>query len=371
MIYITGDLHGEIDKAKLTTKYFPVQKELSKSDYLIVAGDFGCIWSGDRIDKWLLDWLENKNFTTLFVDGNHENFHLLNQYPVSLWNGGKVHQVRPSIYHLMRGQVFTIEQKTIFTFGGAMSVDKQYRKVNISWWPEEIPTEEEFQEGFRNLEKYNNQVDFVITHTAPSFIISKLFQGNEKIDDPTAKILNMYMHDIAFKSWYFGHFHESINIGRFTGLYNQVEVLKEGEVIPNDPEPRDWKIEKYLSKFKAAHPNEKQPTYSEVAFLIDKWDAIGRHITYPLAGPDWNQVEWQKEYDRKQEFKELAEKVINHQAYGDENFMACGSGEKCPKSDNCKCWKLYQYMLENEIVGHTCTLYKPENCEKFRSYVDE
>ncbi|TWH45137.1 hypothetical protein Salpa_1033 [Sporomusa sp. KB1] len=51
MIYITGDLHGEIDKDKLTTRYFPVQREISKSDYLIVAGDFGCIWSGDRKDK--------------------------------------------------------------------------------------------------------------------------------------------------------------------------------------------------------------------------------------------------------------------------------------------------------------------------------
>ncbi|XFO67676.1 hypothetical protein SPSIL_038950 [Sporomusa silvacetica DSM 10669] len=51
--------------------------------------------------------------------------------------------------------------------------------------------------------------------------------------------------------------------------------------------------------------------------------------------------------------------------------MACGTGEKCPQSDNCKCWKLYQYMLENEILGHTCMLYKPENCEEFRPYVEQ
>ena len=32
-----------------------------------------------------------------------------------------------------------------------MSFDKEFRRENISWWPQEIPTEEEFQEGIKNL----------------------------------------------------------------------------------------------------------------------------------------------------------------------------------------------------------------------------
>lgn len=63
----------------------------------------------------------------------------------------------------MRGQVFTIESKTIFTFGGGTSIDKKTRKEHISWWKEEIPTDEEQAEGKNNLLKYNNTVDYIIT----------------------------------------------------------------------------------------------------------------------------------------------------------------------------------------------------------------
>lgn len=67
--------------------------------------------------------MEDKSFTTVFVDGNHENFDRLYSYPVKEWNGGKVHEIRPSVLHLMRGEVFTIEDKKFFAFGGASSHD--------------------------------------------------------------------------------------------------------------------------------------------------------------------------------------------------------------------------------------------------------
>ena len=81
--------------------------------------------------------------TVLFVDGNHENFDLLNAYPVEMWKGGKVHNIKPDIIHLMRGQVFEIEGKTIFTFGGAASIDRDWRIEGESWRAQELPTYEE------------------------------------------------------------------------------------------------------------------------------------------------------------------------------------------------------------------------------------
>lgn len=124
MIYITGDCHA--DYARFNAENFPEQSEMTKNDYVIICGDFGGVWNIDAEsprEKWWMDWLENKPFTTLFVDGNHENFDRLYTYPVEEWNGGKVHKIRPSVIHLMRGQVFTIEGKKIFTFGGAGSHD--------------------------------------------------------------------------------------------------------------------------------------------------------------------------------------------------------------------------------------------------------
>lgn len=73
----------------------------------------------------------------------------------------RVHKVRDSILHLMRGEVFEIEGKTIFAFGGARSHDIQdgilnldeeekiyeYRKRgayfrirDYSWWDLELHT---------------------------------------------------------------------------------------------------------------------------------------------------------------------------------------------------------------------------------------
>ena len=232
MIYITGDTHGEIDIGKLNAKNFPIQKEMTKKDYVIIAGDFGCLWNGHK-DKFWLDWLEKKNFTTLWIDGNHENFTLLNEYPVEEWNGGKVHKIRPSVIHLMRGQVFTIDNQTFFTFGGALSVDKHYRKEFISWWKEEIPSGQEFEEGLKNLEKHNMTVDYVITHTAPEVIVEQLnldtlYLEGEKINDPTCKMLTYFMENVEFKKWYFGHFHLNKKIEKFTTLYHNIEKIEDG-----------------------------------------------------------------------------------------------------------------------------------------------
>ena len=112
MICITGDTHGFNDTQKLIKN----QKlaSLTDSDYLLITGDFGGIWDGDWHDENILKFYADQPYTTLFVDGNHENFDLLNSYPVELWNGGKIHRITDKVIHLMRGQIFTIEGKTIF-----------------------------------------------------------------------------------------------------------------------------------------------------------------------------------------------------------------------------------------------------------------
>lgn len=78
MIFVTGDTHGDYNRFR--TDIFPEQKSMTKADYVIICGDFG-LWSESKEQKHKLDWLEDKPFTTLFVDGNHENYDLLNAYP--------------------------------------------------------------------------------------------------------------------------------------------------------------------------------------------------------------------------------------------------------------------------------------------------
>ena len=82
-IYVTGDIHAEPDR--FNTENFPEQKEMTKDDYVIICGDFGGVWNKDgesKMETSALDGLDGKAFTTLFVDGNHENFDRLYAYPV-------------------------------------------------------------------------------------------------------------------------------------------------------------------------------------------------------------------------------------------------------------------------------------------------
>ncbi len=235
MIFVTGDTHIPINVRKLDKKNFKEQKELTKNDFVIICGDFGGIWDGSKHDTEWLDWLNKKNFTTLFVDGNHENFELLNSYPVEIWNGGKVHFIRDSIIHLMRGQIFNIDGNKIFTFGGGTSIDKMYRAENISWWKEELPTIEELEEGIKNLEKCNFEVDYVITHSCSKDTLEEVGKHFEFFLKTEPDSLNRYFYTLQmklkYKHWYFGHYHNDIYQVKEKQTLLFHKIIKLGEVF--------------------------------------------------------------------------------------------------------------------------------------------
>lgn len=227
MIYLTGDLHASIDIHKLSKRYFD-DSNLTKNDYLIILGDFGLIWNkSDPESKYWLDWLNAKNYTTLFIDGNHENHPLLNTYPEEIWNGGRIHKIHDSIFHLMRGQIFTIDDHTFFDMGGADSIDKIYRTPGKSWWKEEMPSDEEYATANINLYNYENTVDYILTHTAPTSIVNKLIP-EIKPPDKLTDFLEGVKNTVTYKHWYFGHFHEDRDIDtKYTVLYQTVIPLED------------------------------------------------------------------------------------------------------------------------------------------------
>ena len=224
MIYVTGDTHGNIDIGKFSMRRFPEQKEMTKDDYMIVCGDFGLIWNGDKQDLYLRNELSNRNFTTLFVDGNHENHHMLNEYPVKEWNGGLIHEITPSIFHLMRGQVFTIDGKKFFTMGGARSHDVIYRRYGVSWWPEEMPSPYEYALAINNIALNGRRVDYVISHAGPTSIIKQM---NELFEpDELSDFLNSIKHTVSYDHWYFGHYHMNYHADeKHTCLYHRIERI--------------------------------------------------------------------------------------------------------------------------------------------------
>ena len=205
MIYATGDCHGNF--ARFEQKHFSEQANMTKDDAVIIAGDFGGVWFGDSRDDETLDWLERLPFTLAFVCGNHENYDALERYPVAEWHGGKVHRVRPHVLHLMRGQIFELESYRFFTMGGAKSHDTNHRINHISWWRQELPSDEEYIEALQNLERYNWQVDYIITHCAPTSIALAGSRHNEA--DRLTDFLQEVRERATYHYWLFGHYHDN------------------------------------------------------------------------------------------------------------------------------------------------------------------
>ena len=219
---ITGDTHGTLDLETLRNYCynFDVRKE-----YIVILGDVGVCFHGGIKDERVREELERiPSKGVLFIDGNHENFEILNSYEVEEWNGGKVHKISDKLIHLMRGQVFEIDNKKIFTFGGGNSIDKQWRIEGRSWWKEEMPSKEEYEEGLLNLEKVGNKVDYIFTHTAPREIckrmVQKMYSGEEELQDYLQRI----SETVDFKKWYYGHWHFDVDIDKkYIGMYNRVK----------------------------------------------------------------------------------------------------------------------------------------------------
>ena len=246
MVFVTGDTHGDWIN-RLNVDSFPEQKEMTKDDYVIICGDFG-IWDNSKREKYNLSWLDDKPFTTLFVSGNHENYDILDSLEMSEWHGGLVNFVRKSVIHLMRGQVFNIEDKTFFTFGGASSHDisagilepddpnfkekkKQldkdpfalYRINHVSWWKRELPSENEMEMGLDNLKKENNKVDYIITHS-PSTSELYLMGGKGLYQ---SDILTNYLEDVKANTEYKRHFFAHMHVNKAINdkdicLYEQI-----------------------------------------------------------------------------------------------------------------------------------------------------
>lgn len=206
MIYITGDLHGDIGRFK--QKAF---KRLRKGDTLIICGDFGFLWEGTKKEQRLLRWIGQRRYQVLFVEGTHDNFDLLSGYPQEEWNGGLSRVISGRLRHLCRGQIFRIEDWDIFVFGGGESIDADWRTQNKTWWGSELPMPEEIVAARQVLEAHGNRVDYIVTHKASRKIGMFL-----KMDTHDANILDAFLDEVRaackYKRWFFGSYHINKNI---------------------------------------------------------------------------------------------------------------------------------------------------------------
>lgn len=225
MVFVTGDTHLSYfmkDAGKLfkRRKGFPIPA-LQRTDYLIVLGDFSLFWSKKSIfNKENIRKVQELPYTLLFLDGNHENFDWLEEFPIVERFGGKVQVCGENIVHLMRGEVYEIQGKTFFVCGGAMSHDIELRQPYTTWWPQEQVSAEEERNACRNLDQAGT-IDFILTHTCPDTIVQEMF-GKVPSRNATERFLSKVAERLPDMPWYFGHHHEDKDWGRFHAMYNRV-----------------------------------------------------------------------------------------------------------------------------------------------------
>ena len=216
-IMFMGDVHGE---KKLLEPFLT-----SSCDILIQLGDFGFIWKNNdiRYNKFIRKFSKNyPEKKILFVPGNHENYNAIEKCPFVKIYGNYARKISENVFALERGNIYNIEGKNFLSIGGAWSIDQNWRIPFVSWWPQEQMSYSEIN-NFFNRKQINEieQIDYVITHTAPFEVVQNYFSQHEDKNYSMEKFFDQIIekHGEKIVKWYCGHWHKSIH-----HFVNNIEV---------------------------------------------------------------------------------------------------------------------------------------------------
>ena len=97
-----------------------------------------------------------------------------------------------------------------------------------------MPTDAEMEEGNKNLEANNYEVDYILTHTAPEDTMT-LFHPSHEHEKRLNNYLEYVRENTKYKHWYMGHLHRDEDVWRHQSiLWFDVRNLLTGETIPEE-----------------------------------------------------------------------------------------------------------------------------------------
>lgn len=207
MIFL-GDVHGS-----LTEFYQQVKKFDIRNENVIQVGDFGVGFRGvEEHFNYFHDNLARRNINIYAIRGNHDN--------PKYFNGDEIFE---NIHLVPDYTVLNIEDKNILCVGGGISLDRTQRKEFISYWKDEVIKFE-----FEKLKEFRN-IDIVVTHNAPNFLMPTLTRDNyfvmswcnsdkglyEELEEERKNLTTMYdiiSENNILSHWFYGHFHNSYKL---------------------------------------------------------------------------------------------------------------------------------------------------------------
>lgn len=157
-IAYAGDWHANTKWAVRAIEYARAEG----AEHILHLGDYGYDFTSDFKNEVELA-LAQAHIGLWFIDGNHENFSWLYKQPVQ--DDGR-RRISQHVYHLPRGYQWNWDGVQFMAVGGAYSVDRKWRKLNTSWWLEELITDEEVEAACAG-----EKVDILISHDCPTGVI--------------------------------------------------------------------------------------------------------------------------------------------------------------------------------------------------------
>ncbi len=235
--FVMADTHALIakrDEERIRMERWAELAEPTEDDTLFQLGDHGLFWHKDMVTpmyKYVRDVLKCK---VICINGNHENYDLIKKLPTIEIFGGLAYEVIPGrVWILEQGGLYHINGKTVFAYGGGLSVDKDRRVEGESWWPQEIPKSADLAWACNQLALRHWNVDLVLSHTAPVTMVQAIpgklwIPGHfeAKLEDPTCAHLEVFYQRLTWDRWFCGHFHIDFKANaRFEFLWNKVVEL--------------------------------------------------------------------------------------------------------------------------------------------------
>lgn len=230
MVYVTGDIHGDINKVKDFCKFYNTKQK----DILILLGDVGFNYYLNERDELMKAIASELPITLFCIRGNHEARPLSTNcdYIPKPFCGGMILQEEqfPNIKFAMDGEVYYFNNKKCLVLGGAYSVDKQYRiMMHWQWFPDEQLSKTERTTIYDNIA--GDTFDYILSHTCPyntrpiHLFIPNINQST--VDNSMEKWMQNIADNVSFSKWYFGHFHDNWQNDNYIMLYDKVIRLGE------------------------------------------------------------------------------------------------------------------------------------------------
>ena len=230
MIYITGDIHGEVFRVADAVERF----NISSDDIIVLLGDVGMNYYGNsRGDRHRKKRLNKLGIPVFCIHGNHEmRPGTIPTYSEIKWHGGIVYveDDYPNLLFAKDGEVYDLDGQKTIVIGGAYSVDKWYRlQRDLNWFPDEQPSKAIKASVEQKLDALNWKVDAVLTHTCPErYIPREAFLSSVDqltVDNSTEVWLDTIAERLSYKAWYCGHWHINKRIDKMHFLFDSFETV--------------------------------------------------------------------------------------------------------------------------------------------------